>query len=897
MDYAQQRALLQAWKLVHARWYERGYPDVVQTGLHPIDHYLRLGAAMGRNPSSHFDTRFYLDRNPSARASTLNPLVHYILHGKCQDLPCLPEGAGGPVDGGRMDAPDARARVLVARRAFWELGLRDSPLAPLRQIAEAAQDQPARAMAARELGHIALRQETAQGAQEALYWFARAYGDAPDLQFRRSLRVTQMLACHMRGEPQAGQQIYTQAVLAGEADADVRLARATLAPDAAERLVWINTVLAEFNLPKLALLPCTEGTSAYDRLTCLHAPDPVTDGPLVTVLIAAFQAEKTLPTALRAMTEQSWRNLEILVLDDASPDPGTARVAQEWAARDPRVRLIRMARNGGAYMARNHGLAQAKGAFVTLHDADDWAHPLRIEHQMRHMLSAPHCIGCLSRQARLCEDLRCTRWTGAGQFLLPNTSSHLFRRDVILRDFGEWDSLRVSADTELIRRIRHVHGRESVAELPGGPLAFQRDSGGSAVNDPALGINGLHYGARRAYAEAQAHHRTRGGNLHYGAGPRRFAVPAILRHDRPPRDQARHLPVVLSGDWREDGTALASTLTQIAWHKQHGLGMGLVELYRPQPDATCLRTAMADRLRDCLDGDHVQQLVYGEWITCDLLILRDPTCLTELPRYLPRVQPRQLRVIIDRPPLGADWPEMICKAADSLATWLGADVARRAIWQAADPLIRAAVTDHPLPDTVQLSPQDWRDPVTLRPARANRVARAGLTLGRHMLDAVETLNHPLADLAALKAAGADVTVRLLASAKVRQAWIDPPTHIEITEIGSDPVESFLATLDLWVALNGPDAGPPCRHSILHAMAASLPVLLHPLWQPVFGPAALYAQPETAPEDILAQARAFLRDPEARATQNAARQSCLQDYRPEGAYATVLQRGSLTLDPP
>ena len=138
MDDEQQRALLQASKLVHARWYESGYPDVAQTGMHPIDHYLRIGAALGRNPSSRFDTRFYLNANPSARASCLNPLVHYLVHGRRQDLPCLPEGAGGAVDGGRMNAPPDRARLLVAKRAFWELGLTDAPLATLRQIATCA---------------------------------------------------------------------------------------------------------------------------------------------------------------------------------------------------------------------------------------------------------------------------------------------------------------------------------------------------------------------------------------------------------------------------------------------------------------------------------------------------------------------------------------------------------------------------------------------------------------------------------------------------------------------------------------------------------------------------------------------------------------------------------------
>lgn len=896
MDYAQQRAVLQASKLVHARWYEQGYPDVVRLGLHPIDHYLRIGAALGRNPSSRFDTRFYLNSNPSARASHLNPLVHYILHGRNQGLACLPEGAGGSVDGGRMNAPIERAQVLVAKRAFWELGLNDAPLKTLHQLATGAEDATARAMAACAVGHIALRRETPQGAQEALDWFALAYRDAPDLPFRRALRVTEILAHHVLDQPEAGRHVYDAAVLTGEADADTRLACTTLATDESARLFWINTVLAEFALPELALIPRpegqTKGLSAYDRLTCSQLPEPVTEGPLVTVLIAAFQAEATLPTALRAMTEQTWRNLEILVLDDTSPDPGTAQVAQHWAARDPRVRLIRMAQNGGAYVARNHGLAQAKGAFVTLHDADDWAHPLRIEHQMRHLLEDSRRIGCLSRQARLRDDLRCTRWTGEGQFLLPNTSSHLFRRDVILRDFGGWDRLRISADTELIRRIRHAHGRASVTELPGGPLAFQRDSGSSAVNDPVLGINGLHYGARRAYAEAQAHHRAFGGNLKYDTERRPFPVPAILRHDRPPRDKARALPVVVAVDWREDDAVLSNTLTQIDWHKQVGLGLGLVELYRHQPDALTLRTSMADRLRACLDGGIVQHLVYGEWIACDLLILRDPTSIAQTQRYLPHIEARQVRIIIDRPPIEPGWPDMIDKASKNIAAWLGAKVAESAIWHAADPMIRAALADISLPGSVALTDTDWPDLLPKQRIQTTHRSRARLTLGRHMPDAIQYLSNPLADLNTFGAVRPDINIRLLASGKIPTAWGSTPDHIEITEIGSEPVETFLATLDLWVALAGPDAGPPRRQTILQAMAAGIPVMLHPIWKPVFGPAAIYISPDTPAETILTQAEAFLRNPEARVAQQTSALTCLHEHSPEMAYASLLRHSGI-----
>ena len=57
------------------------YPDVVASGLDPIVHYLRHGAAEGHDPSPRFDTRAYVAGNHDVSASGVNPLLHFIRHG------------------------------------------------------------------------------------------------------------------------------------------------------------------------------------------------------------------------------------------------------------------------------------------------------------------------------------------------------------------------------------------------------------------------------------------------------------------------------------------------------------------------------------------------------------------------------------------------------------------------------------------------------------------------------------------------------------------------------------------------------------------------------------------------------------------------------------------------
>ncbi|MEI7773792.1 MAG: hypothetical protein WCK17_03375, partial [Verrucomicrobiota bacterium] len=65
-------------------WYKNTYPDVAQSGLNPIEHYLRHGSREGRNPSPRFNTQNYLRRYPDVAKEIppINPLLHYVLHGK-----------------------------------------------------------------------------------------------------------------------------------------------------------------------------------------------------------------------------------------------------------------------------------------------------------------------------------------------------------------------------------------------------------------------------------------------------------------------------------------------------------------------------------------------------------------------------------------------------------------------------------------------------------------------------------------------------------------------------------------------------------------------------------------------------------------------------------------------
>ncbi|HEX7848392.1 MAG TPA: glycosyltransferase family 2 protein [Sphingomonas sp.] len=96
-------------------------------------------------------------------------------------------------------------------------------------------------------------------------------------------------------------------------------------------------------------------------------------GPLVSVIIPAYNAERTLAETLASVAAQTYAAIEILIVDDGSTDT-TAAIAQAFCASDARARLIRQP-NSGVAMARNAAIAQCAGAFVAPIDADDLWHP------------------------------------------------------------------------------------------------------------------------------------------------------------------------------------------------------------------------------------------------------------------------------------------------------------------------------------------------------------------------------------------------------------------------------------------------------------------------------------------------------------------------------------------
>lgn len=102
----------------------------------------------------------------------------------------------------------------------------------------------------------------------------------------------------------------------------------------------------------------------------------------VSVIIPVYGVEKWLDACLESVLGQEGVELEAVCVDDCSPDR-CPQMLDEWARRDPRVRVLHLERNGGQGIARNRGMAVARGEYVYFLDSDDMVAPGALAHLVR----------------------------------------------------------------------------------------------------------------------------------------------------------------------------------------------------------------------------------------------------------------------------------------------------------------------------------------------------------------------------------------------------------------------------------------------------------------------------------------------------------------------------------
>jgi glycosyltransferase involved in cell wall biosynthesis len=170
--------------------------------------------------------------------------------------------------------------------------------------------------------------------------------------------------------------------------------------------------------------------------------------PLVSVIMAAYNAEEYIGAALESVLAQDWSPFEVVVVDDGSTD-GTGDIVRSF----PRVRYVRQ-ENAGPAAARNAAIRESRGDLVANFDSDDLLPPSRLRVQADYLLGHPEAGCVFGRQ----EWLNAPPWLGRdpvyGDLDGIPLSSAMFRRGV-LEELGGYDSrFEPSEDMDLVIRMR-----------------------------------------------------------------------------------------------------------------------------------------------------------------------------------------------------------------------------------------------------------------------------------------------------------------------------------------------------------------------------------------------------------------------------------------------------------
>jgi glycosyltransferase involved in cell wall biosynthesis len=746
----------------------------------------------------------------------------------------------------------SRQRIQQIKTRLYNLGFTDRALEDLQSLVADDSNPVLQRLAAWELSLWYANQYSKEGARQSLELLPVAlHGENDPVQLRQAA-IVESECQKALGNLEAAKLAISRALELGP-HAELFLAYANLEASASAQIEWVNRALELHRIPKISFdasagLPLLDslrpGQDERERVE-------VSSDTKVSVIIPVYNAEDVIQTALDSVLSQTWTNLEVLVVDDCSTD-ATVPVVENYVSRDPRVQLIRAKSNGGTYVARNLALRVATGTFVTCHDADDWSHPEKIEKQARHLLGNPLVIGNTSQQARTTAELRFHRRGHHGNYVFNNMSAFMFRREPVMEAVGYWDCVRYGADNEFIRRVRKVFGDESVVNEPTGPLSFLRYSNSSLTGGEAFGYHGHYMGARKEYLEIHTHFHDTAENLRYEFPQhgRPFAVPEPMWPTREvKKDARRHFDVILASDFRLPGSTTSSNVEEIKAQKRMGLRTGLIQM--PCYDLDPYRT-INHKVRELLDGDRVQMLVYGEKASCDTLILRHLPILQEWQQFVPDVEAANVHVIVNQTPRrlygdeGSDEGKLVYSIS-RCEEHLQKNFGKAGVWHPIGPLIRGALYQHHAENLTEitLADEDWSEIIDVdewrretRPPRGPKPR-----IGRHSRD--QDVKWPVdpKKLLAIYPDSADYEVHVLGGAEAPSKVLGGlPENWHVSEFGEVHPKVFLSTLDVFVYYPHPDWVEAFGRVIIEAMAAGVPAILPHRFQELFKEAAIYAEP-------------------------------------------------------
>ncbi|HMQ10597.1 MAG TPA: glycosyltransferase family 2 protein [Oligoflexia bacterium] len=216
--------------------------------------------------------------------------------------------------------------------------------------------------------------------------------------------------------------------------------------------------------------------------------------PLVSVILTAYNEEKTIEQSIDSIQNQTYSNLEIIIVDDCSSD-STLSVVKKMCQNDSRIKYYSMRNNSGTYYCRNYALSKASGDYVTFHDANDISRHDRVKKCLTHFEKNNSLDFVFSEYVRV----------DAQGFPIKNWYGSIYRTGLITlfiklsslkQKTGYFDLVKTSADSEFFERLQYLnlnykklndvlyYARSQESSLTGSGLFKSFNKKGAFISNP-----------------------------------------------------------------------------------------------------------------------------------------------------------------------------------------------------------------------------------------------------------------------------------------------------------------------------------------------------------------------------------------------------------------------------
>ena len=632
-----------------------------------------------------------------------------------------------------------------------------------------------------------------------------------------------------------------------------------------KRLAMVNQLYDAEGLASLALIDPAKGF-VFGNLASEGTVPTRTDGPTVSVLVPVYNAGAFVETSIGSMLAQSWRNLEIIAVDDASTDDSWARL-QRLSSRDSRLSIFRNETNLGAYPTRNRALKQATGELVTVHDSDDWSHPQMIEAQAEALLSTSDIKATFSLMTRVLPNMEFMLRPERNflEYVHRSYPSLMMRRSDLAR-LEQWDDVAANADDELVQRARDLWGNDALQEvLRRTPLSFFLRHDQSLTEQKGTHLRSLTFGIRQEYANQAAFWRKAvapeqldaGGSIARTDIKTPFPIPAGLAPKNWKRDPVYDLIIIsdlsLLGGTRRCNEGYIAAATAL------GLRIGL--FHWPRYDLKL--TEVAPEYRRLSYQPNLDILVPEDSVECDTVLIHHPPILNYRIDAIPDIAAERVAILVNQLPMQRLSAKPHYYFADEVGNLCRDLFSKEPVWIPISPLARRILGE--IGGYSCHDGSDWIPPLgrTLDaeelPLRPDVGSARQIVLGRHSRDHVTKWPNTANKIRSAYCANTNIAVRLMGGVRTPKRVLgNLPTNWQAIAFDETSVAEFLAGLDFFVHFIDDDYIEEFGRGTMEAMAVGIPALLPPVFRETFGDAAVYCEPE----EVAHKARELWADPDA-----------------------------------